>query len=131
MERPDRFPAIALVRAAADDLPQENDLVVPFPHRHIEITEASKPSGELGQFMVVRREQSFCSNLMVQVFNNRPCQAQAVEGAGAPANFVKNDQAARSGMVENISRLTHLDHESRLAPRQIVACSNASEDPIQ
>jgi hypothetical protein len=49
-----------------------------------------------------------------------PRQAQAVERAGAPADFVQYDQAAGGGVVEDVGRLGHLDHEGGLPASQVV-----------
>ena len=45
-------------------------------------------------------------------------------------DLVEDDQAARRGVAEDLRRLAHLDHEGRLAARQVVAGADAGEDPI-
>src|SRR5579885_3225628 len=49
--------AVTLVRAAGNHFAQENDLVVPFAHRHIEIADAFAVLGQFGQLVVVRGEK--------------------------------------------------------------------------
>src|SRR5437588_1673003 len=80
--------------------------------------------------MVMRGEQRFGPDLIMQMLDDRPCQAQPVERAGAASNFVQNDQAAEGGVVEDVGGLTHLDHERRLTAREIVAGANAGENPV-
>ena len=52
-------------------------------------------AGQFGQFVIMRGEQRFCADLVVQMFDDAPGEAQAIEGAGAAADFVEYDQAAR------------------------------------
>ncbi len=49
--------AVALVRAPGQDLAQEDHLVVPFAHGDIEIHHAVARALEVGEFVVVRREE--------------------------------------------------------------------------
>ena len=60
----------------------------------------------------------------------RPRQAQAVERAGAAADFIQDDRLRARGVVQDIGGLAHLDHERGLAARQIVAGADAGEDAV-
>ena len=55
---------------------------------------------------------------------------EAVEGRGAAADFVEDDEAALGRVVADVRRLVHLDHEGRLPAREIVARADAGEDAI-
>ena len=59
-----------------------------------------------------------------------PGEAQPVEGRRAAADLVEDDEAARRGAVQDVRRLLHLDHEGRLAARDVVGRADAGEDPI-
>jgi len=76
-------------------------------------------------------EQSFCAHLVVQVFNDGPGKTQTVKGAGAPADFVEDNQAAGGGIVKNIGGLAHLDHEGGLSAREVIAGAYPGKDTIQ
>ena len=97
--------AVALVRAALDDLVQEHDLVIPLPNGDVEVGEARQPAGQLGQLVVVRREQCLGTDPVVQVLDDGPREAQAVERARAAADFVEYDEAAIGGVVQDIALL--------------------------
>src|SRR5690625_7115188 len=71
---------------------------------------------------------AFC--VMVKLFDNGPCDAEAVVGARAASDFVENNQAAVGGVVENICGFVHFDHESRIAAGEFVAGADAGENPI-
>ena len=122
--------AVALVRAALDDFAQENDLIVPLAHGDVVISHPRQPRREFGQFMVMRGEKRFGADLVVQMFDDGPCQAQAVECARAAADFIQDDQAARGGVVEDVRRLAHFHHERRLAAGEVVAGADAGEDAV-
>jgi len=64
--------------------------------------------------MIMRGEQRFCADLIVQMLNDAPRERKPVERARAAADFVQHDQAARGGVVQNIRRLGHLNHERGL-----------------
>ena len=66
----------------------------------------------------------------MEVFDDGPGQAESVERARAPPDFVQDDQAARRGIVQEICCFAHLDHECGLAAREIVAGADAREDAI-
>ena len=59
-----------------------------------------------------------------------PGDRQAVEGRGAAADFVEDDQRAFAGLVEDDGGLDHLDHEGGAAAREIVGRADAREQPV-
>ena len=93
--QPGDVDAVALVGAAGGDLVQEDDLVLPLADQHVVVAQAGQRLGELGQLVVVRGEQGPAADLVVQVLGDRPGQRDAVVGAGAAADLVEDDQAAR------------------------------------
>ena len=80
--------------------------------------------------MVMSGKQRLGSNLIMQMLDNGPRQAQPIESAGAAPDFVQHNQAAVRGVIENVGGLTHLDHERRLTARQVVTGANAGKNPV-
>ena len=70
--QPRHLDAVTLVCAAGNDLAQENDLLVPFPDRDVEIADAFAFLGELGQLVIVRREECARLDFVVQKFGDAP-----------------------------------------------------------
>ena len=128
--QPRDLDAVALVRAARDDLAQKNDLLVPFAHRDVEIADAAALLRELGQLVVVRREKRARPDLVVQKFRHAPCDRESVEGGCSAADFIQNDEAALSRVVYDVRCFVHFDHEGRLAARKIVVRTNPGKNAI-
>src|SRR6267154_2302941 len=59
-----------------------------------------------------------------------PSDGEAVEGGGAAADFVEQDQAGGRGVVENSGDFGHFDQESGAAASEIVAGADAGEDAV-
>ena len=87
-------------------------------------------AGERGHFVEMRGEQRAAAIALVQMLDRRPGYGEPVEGRGAAADFVQNDQRALAGLIEDRRGLDHLDHESRVAARQIVGGADAREQPV-
>ena len=86
--------------------------------------------GERGQLVVMRGEQRAAAIVLVQMLDRRPGDRQPVEGRGAAADLVEDDQRAFAGLIEDRRGLDHLDHEGRAPARQIVGGADAGEQPI-
>src|SRR5262249_20601686 len=71
--------AVTFVRATGDNFAQENDLLVPFAHRDVEIADAAAILRELGQFVVVRREQGTRFDLVMKKLGDAPGDGKPVE----------------------------------------------------
>ena len=67
---------------------------------------------------------------LVQLLRHRPGDGEAIEGRGAAAHLVEEDEAARRRVVQDARRLDHLDQEGALAARQIVLGPDARQDAI-
>ena len=78
----------------------------------------------------MRGEQRARTVLLVQMFDRRPGDGEAVEGRGAAADLVENDEAPLRRLIEDRRRLHHLDHEGRAPARQIVGGADAAEQAI-
>ena len=75
--------------------------------------------------MIMRGEQRFRADLIVQIFHDRPRETESIEGARAAANFVEDNQAVRRRVVQNVRGLTHFHHESGLSAGQVITRANA------
>ncbi len=68
--------------------------------------------------------------MTVQIFNDRPGDRKSIVSAGTAPDLVQNQQAARGGIVQNISGLKHLHHKGRLPLVDGILCTNARENPV-
>ncbi|SVD79806.1 uncharacterized protein METZ01_LOCUS432660, partial [marine metagenome] len=73
--QPRHLDAVTLVSSAINDLTQKDHLIIPFPNGHIKIEYPRQTIGQFGQLMVMRGEQCFCAELLMQIFYNGPCKA--------------------------------------------------------
>ena len=98
----------------------------------VAVDDARQRVGEIGQLVIVRREDRLRPRALVrrEVLGDRPREAEAVERRRAAADFVEDHEAARRRRVQDRRRLLHLDHERRLAARDVVGRADAGEDPI-
>lgn len=122
--------AVALVCAAADDLAEEDDARGDLLDGRLEVGGVGIFGFEFGEFPIVGREEGFCLFAMggQEVFGNGPGDGDAVVGAGATTNFVEEDEGTGCGVVEDVGRFGHFNHEGRLATREIIAGADAGED---
>ncbi len=66
----------------------------------------------------------------MEIFDGGPGDGETVVGGGAAANFVQQDERARSCGVQNRGRLRHLDPKRGAAAGEIVAGPDASKDAV-
>ena len=123
--------AVTLICGTFHNLPEEHHGIVVLAHGDVQVEHARQAVGEFGKFMVVRGEQGFGTELLMEMFHDRPRETEAIEGAGAAADFIEDHQALAGGVMENIGCLAHLDHESGLTAREIVAGADAREDAVE
>ena len=122
--------AVGAVGGAGGDLVQEHHLALPFLHPHRGIVQAGQAGGERGQLVEMRGEQRAALIDVVQVLDRRPGDRQPVEGGGAAADLVQDDQRAAARLIEDGGGLHHLDHEGGAPARQIVGGADAREQPV-
>jgi len=75
-------------------------------------------------------EQGAAPRGLMQLFDHRPGDRQPVKGRRAAADFVEDDQGARSRLIQDGGRFHHFDHEGRAAARQIVGRPDAAEQAV-
>ena len=124
--------AVALVGGAGDDAAEEDDGVALFADLDGVVFDAGEGGGEVGELVVVGGEEGagFALGGVVEVFDDGPGDGDAVEGGGAAADFVKDDEGAGGGVVEDVGGFLHLDHEGGAAAGEVVAGANAGEDAV-
>jgi hypothetical protein len=120
---------VARARGTLEDLPEKDHLVVPFADGDAEVGDVVVLFGESGEFVVVGGEEGPWASVG-EVFGDGPGEGQAVEGAGATADFVEDDEAGGRGVVADVGGLGHLDHEGGLTSVQFVAGADAGEDAV-
>ena len=74
---------------------EEDDLLVPFPHRHIVIGDGLLGVGQICQLVIMGGEEGAAADAVVQVLGDGPGDGEAVKGGGAAADLVENDERAR------------------------------------
>ena len=122
---------IGAVRTARHDLAQKDDLVALFLHRHPQVLRALLEFRKLVEMMIVGGEQRLCADLPDYVFRHCPRQRHAVIGGRPTPQLIKDDEAAVGGILEDIGRLGHLDHERRVTGGQIITRPDAREDAVE
>ncbi len=122
--------AIGTIGGARRHFVQEHDLVLPLLHAHRVGRQRGQPLLERTQLVIVGGEQGAAPVDVVQMFERRPGDRQAIEGRRAATDLVEDDEAPRRRLVQDGRGLDHLDHEGRAAARQIVGGADAAEQAI-
>jgi hypothetical protein len=118
---------VATVRRARDETVQEDDTVGTFPDREVRVLRGGKPPDEVGELVVVRREETSGPGRVVDVPKRGPRDREAVEGAGPAADLVEQDEGTVVGRPQDLGDLAHLDHEARLPATDLVRESHPGE----
>ena len=109
---------------------EEHHVALPFLDPHGGVVDAFELRGERGHFVEMGGEQSSATVALVQVLDGRPGDRQAVEGRGAAAYFIEDDEGVLAGLIEDRRGLDHLDHEGRVPAGKIVGRADAREQPV-
>ena len=109
---------------------QEDDPVLVLDRGYVHVGRGSVGFSKARQFEIMCGEQRITLIALDQVFCNRNRQRQPVEGGRSAADLVHQHQAVAAGVVQYVGSLRHLDHERRLAARQIVGSADARKDAI-
>ena len=125
--------AKAVVGSPLGQLSQEHDLALNFFDADIDVGDSSESKAHVVQFVVVRRKQRQwpVGRLLVQMFCDGPCDADAVVRACATSDFIEQHQRPRRQPVEDGRRFIHLHHEGRLAAADVVGGTHTGEDAVQ
>ena len=87
-------------------------------------------SAKRRELVEMRREQGAAAVFLVQMLDRRPGDREPVEGRGAAADLVEDDERAGARLVEDRRGLDHLDHEGRAAAGKVVGGADAREQPV-
>ena len=107
--------AVGFVGGAGEDFVEEDDFLVPLADGDVEVGDGFAGVGEVGELVVVGGEEGAALDLVVEVLGDGPGDGEAVEGGGAAADFVEDDEGFLGGVVEDEGGFGHLDHEGGLA----------------
>ena len=101
-----------LIARARFDLVQHGELATLLVDERLDVKvgDAAR-TGERGELVKVRREQTRRLNLVDDVFADGPRETESVVRARAPTEFVDDDKTGRRRRLENGRRLEHLRHE--------------------
>ena len=118
-----------VLRATLLQLTQEDDLAVDLLYRDVVVLDALEALLHLVQLMVMRGEERarLSLGMLVQVFDDGPRNGDAIVGTRATAQLVEEYQRVRRDIVQNVRCFGHLNHEGRLAERDIVRRTDAGE----
>ncbi len=122
--------AVGAIGPARRDLVQEHHVAAPFLDPHGVGGEPRQAAGEGGQLVVMGGEQPPAAHPVVQMLDHRPGQRQPVEGGGAAADLVEDDETAFGGLMEDRRGLHHLDHECGAAAGEIVGRPDPRKEPV-
>src|SRR4029077_1193307 len=75
-------------------------------------------------------EEGAGARVLLEMLDDGPGDGEAVESGGSAADFVEEDEAGGSGMVEDAADFAHFYEESGAATGEIVGGADASEDAI-
>ncbi len=66
----------------------------------------------------------------MDIFRYRPGNTHPIKSARPPAYLIQDNQTSGSGVIQNVGRLNHLNHEGALTLSQVVECTHPGEYPI-
>src|SRR5690606_8946510 len=90
--QPGDLNAVALVRSAGEDLVKEDDFLIPFPNSDVVVGDGCLGVGEIGELVIVRGKKGAAADAIVQMLGDGPGDGQSVEGGGAAADFIEDDE---------------------------------------
>ena len=86
--------------------------------------------GEFGEFVIVGGEEGAGASVLLEMLDDGPGDGEAVEGGGAAADFVEEDEAGRGGVIEDGGDFTHFHEKSGTATGEIIAGADAGENAV-
>jgi hypothetical protein len=78
----------------------------------------------------VRGEESARASVLLEMLDDGPGDGETIEGGGAAADFVEEDEARWRRVMENGGDFAHFDEEGGAAASEIVAGADAGENAI-
>src|SRR5262249_49052817 len=124
------FDAVGFAGGTRLDVAEKNDFVGSFSYGDVDILHAGEEIGEFGEFVIVRGEKGAGARVFLEVLDDGPSDGKAVEGGGAAADFVEEDEASRSGVSEDACDFGHFDEKSGTTAGEVVAGADAGKDAV-
>ena len=118
---------------ASGDYPVQEDHPAPLiRHRYIEVLDPWQNTSEFHQFVIMGGEEGLRAEVraVMEELNHRPGDGEAVIGGRATPDLIQDDERARCGIVQDIGRFGHLNHESGLPCRQVLLGTYSCEDAV-
>ena len=122
--------AIGAVGRARRHLVQEDDIALPLLDPHGVASQIRELRCQRRELVIMRREEGAAAVDVVEMLDRGPGDREPVEGRGAAADLIENDERALGRLVEDRRGLDHLDHEGRAPARQIVGGADPAEQTV-
>ena len=130
--QPRHVDAVAPVGRARHHPVQEHHPIAALQHLDLEARHPGQLVSQVGQLVVVGREQRLAAQLriVVDLLHHRSRDGDPVERAGPAPDLVEHQQALGRRVPQDVRRLDHLDHERAALARQVVLRAHPREDAI-
>ena len=94
-------------------IPKKDDLSIPLPHGHVEISDPLLGQYQFGQLVVMGGKKGLGPEgaAVMEVLGHGPGNGEAVKSARPSPDLVEKDQAPRGEVLQDMSDLLHLLHE--------------------
>ena len=86
--------AVGAIGGTRRDLVQEDDVALPLLDAHGDVDEARQARGKRRQLVIVGGEERAAAIDLVQMLDRRPGDGEAVEGRGAAADLIEDDEGS-------------------------------------
>ena len=115
--------------AATFQFTQEDNFIIHLLNGNIVVLDTLEALLHFVQFMVVRSKQCTCFGfrMLMDMLHNRPGDRNTVVGRCTSSQLIKEHQAARRQVIQDICCLIHLYHKCRFSNRNIIAGTHTSE----
>src|SRR5690349_12616077 len=124
--------AIAPIGATRHDFSEKYYIPIAFLHRDPIIADADPERFQLRHLVIVGGKQRSCAEmpLIMNVFGDRPGDAQSVVRARSASDFIQEDQTVLAGTVENLRTFGHFDHKRALSGRKVIGGAHSCENSV-
>ena len=112
--------AVGFISRSGEDFAEEDDVFIPLAHGDVVVRDGFLRVCEGAELVVVGGKEGAAFDFIVQVLGDGPGDGEAIEGGGAAADFIENDEAFFGGVIDDEGGLIHLDHEGGLSFGEII-----------
>ena len=122
----------AVGHASLHHLAEENHLLAHFLHCNVEILHTGEGLLHIVEFVIVGGEKGLCPlTVFVDVLHYGPGYGHSVVSGGSTADFIQQHQGPGRNIMQNHSRLQHLDHKGGLPSGYVVRCTHPGENLVE